>query len=149
MKELFQLSFRCTKLKCGIIWAFVVMSAPGPQRGRHLGSAACRAPCEEPSRGGAGRGGRYRVAARLQLSLVLGAFCAVGAVFASRSRRFHPEHKYKLKNLWNPSWKVLRMYLFCFTFVLFSLGILQALYFSLILSRCNLLFRSKCYEILY
>ncbi len=90
-----------------------------------------------------------RVAARLQLSLVLGAFCAVGAVFTSRSRRFHAEHKYKLKNLWNPSWKVLRMYLFCFTFVLFSLGILQALYFSLILSRCNFLFRSKCYEILY
>ncbi len=90
-----------------------------------------------------------RVAARLQLSLVLGVFCAVGAVFASRSRRFHAEHKYKLKNLWNPSWKVLRMYLFCFTFVLFSLRIQQALYFLLILSRCNFLFRSKCYDIVY
>ncbi len=148
MRELFQLSFRCTKLKCGIIWAFVVMSAPEPQRGRHLGSAACRTPCEEPSRGGARRGGRQDRVGGVA-SLVLGAFCAVGAVFASRSRRFHAEHKYKLKNLWNPSWKVLRMYLFCFTFVLFSLGILQALYFSLILSRCNFLFRSKCYEILY
>ncbi len=52
MKELFQLSFRCTKLKCGVIWAFVVMSAPGPWRERHLGPAACRAPCEKPSRGG-------------------------------------------------------------------------------------------------
>ncbi len=26
-----------------------------------------------------------------------GVFCAVGAVLASRSRRFHAEHKYKLK----------------------------------------------------
>ncbi len=40
-----------------------------------------------------------RVAARLQLSLMSGAFCAVGAVFALRSRRFHAEYKYKLKNL--------------------------------------------------
>ncbi len=91
-----------------------------------------------------------RVAARLQLSLVLG---------MSRSRRFHVEHKYKLKNLWNPSWKVLRMFNICIYFVLpfyiffiyffFSLGIQQALYFSLILSRCNFLFRSKCYDIVY
>ncbi len=51
MKELFQLSFRCTKLKCGVIWAFVVMSAPGPWRELYLGPAACRAPCEKPSRG--------------------------------------------------------------------------------------------------
>ncbi len=36
-----------------------------------------------------------------------------------------------------------------FTIVLFSLGILQALYFSLILSRCIFLFRSKCYNIVY
>ncbi len=72
MKELFQLLFRCTKLKCGVIWAFVVMSA------------ASRV--EEPSRGAGGR-----VAARLQLSLMSGAFCAVGAVLASRSRRFHAE----------------------------------------------------------
>ncbi len=72
-------------------WAFVEMSAPGPQ------CAACRIPCEKPSlaRGAAGSRG----AARLQLSLVLGAFCAVGAVLALRSRRFHAEHKYKLKNL--------------------------------------------------
>ncbi len=92
-------------------------------------------------------------AARLQLSLMLGEFCAVRAVLASQSRRFHAGHKYKPKNLWNPSWKVLRMfnicmYLFyCFTNVLFSLGIQLAFYFSLILSRCNLLFRSKCYDI--
>ncbi len=71
------------------------MSASGSQHGRHLGSAACRAPCEEPSRGVA----CGRVAARLQLSLVLGVFCAVRAVLMSRSRRFHAEHKYKLKNL--------------------------------------------------
>ncbi len=46
------------------------------------------------------------------------------------------------KNLWNPN--VQYMYLFyCFTIVLFSLGILQALYFSLIRSRCIFLFRSK------
>ncbi len=51
MKELFQLSFRCTKLKCGVIWAFVVMSAPGSWLELHLGPAACRAPCEKPSRG--------------------------------------------------------------------------------------------------
>ncbi len=30
MKELFQLSFRCTKLKCGIIWAFVVIPTSVP-----------------------------------------------------------------------------------------------------------------------
>ncbi len=30
MKELFQLSFRCTKLKCGVIWAFVVMPTSVP-----------------------------------------------------------------------------------------------------------------------
>ncbi len=28
-----------------------------------------------------------------------GAFCAVGAVLALRSLRFHADHKYKLKNL--------------------------------------------------
>ncbi len=130
-------------------WAFVVMSAPGPQCGRHLSSAACRIPCEKPSLARGAAGGR--VAARLQLSLVLGAFCAVGVVLALRSRRFHAEHKYKLKNLWNPSWKVLRMFNICiyfFTFVLFSLGIQQAIYFSLILSRCNFLFRSKCLSLL-
>ncbi len=42
---------------------------------------------------------------------LLGAFCAVGVVFA------------------------------------FTLGIQQALYFSLILYRCHFLFRSKCYDI--
>ncbi len=57
------------------------------------------------------------VATRLQLSLVLGAFCAVGAMLASQSRRFHTEHKYKLKNLWNPSWKVLRMFNICINFI--------------------------------
>ncbi len=30
MKELFQLSFRCTKLKCCVIWAFVVMPTSVP-----------------------------------------------------------------------------------------------------------------------
>ncbi len=39
------------------------------------------------------------VTTRMQLSLVLGEFCAVGAVLALRSRRFHAEHKYNLKNL--------------------------------------------------
>ncbi len=29
MKELFQLSFRCTKLKCGVIWAFCGNVRPG------------------------------------------------------------------------------------------------------------------------
>ncbi len=51
------------------------------------GTDACRVPLEEPLRGS--------VAARLEFSRVLGAFCAVGAVLASR--RFHMEHKYKLK----------------------------------------------------
>ncbi len=73
MKELFQ--FRCTKLKCGVIWAFVVMSAPGPRHGCHLGSAACRVPCW---RAFARRAESGRVAVRLQLSLVLGVFCTVG-----------------------------------------------------------------------
>ncbi len=41
---MFQLPFQCAKLKCGIIWAFVVISALGPQRGCHLGSAASREP---------------------------------------------------------------------------------------------------------
>ncbi len=133
MKELFQVSFRCTKLKCGVIWAFVVTSATGPRCERHLGSAACRVLCEEPSR--------------------KGAFCAVGAVLASRSQRFHTEHKYKLKPVKSElkgSEYVQHLDLFyCFTIVLFSLGILQALYFSLILSRCQFLFRLKCYEIVY
>ncbi len=44
MKELFQLSCRCTKLKCGVIWAFVVMSAPGPWRKLHLGDRSRRLP---------------------------------------------------------------------------------------------------------
>ncbi len=68
-----------------------------------------------------------------------------------RSLQFHAEHKYKQKNLWNPSWKVLRPLNFCncFTIVLFSLGIQQAIYFSLILSRCNSLFSSKCHDIVY
>ncbi len=114
----------------------------------YLSSAACCVLYEKPLRG------LGCSAARLQLSLVLGAFCAVGAVLALWFRRFHAEHKYKLKNLRNPSWKVLRMFnvylLFCFAIVLFSLGILQALYFSLIRSRCIcFLFRSKCYDIVY
>ncbi len=46
MKELFP--FRCTKLKCGVIWAFMVTSTPGPRLERNLGSAACCVPCEEP-----------------------------------------------------------------------------------------------------
>ncbi len=39
MKELFQCSFRCTKLKCGVIWAFMVTPAPGSRRERNLDSA--------------------------------------------------------------------------------------------------------------
>ncbi len=70
-------------------WAFVVMSVPGPQRGRHLGSAACCIPCEMPSLTWGAAAAFSRV----------GAFCAVGVVLASWSRRFHAEHKYKLKNL--------------------------------------------------
>ncbi len=69
MKELFQLSCRCTKLKCGVIWAFVVMSAPGPWRELHLGPPLA-APRLKSLRAGAAGG---RVAARLQLSLVSGA----------------------------------------------------------------------------
>ncbi len=41
MKELFQLSFRCTKLKCGVHLGFCGNVRP----------AACCAPCEKPSRG--------------------------------------------------------------------------------------------------
>ncbi len=51
MKELFRFPFRCTKLKCGVIWAFMVTSAPGPRREHNLGSAACRVPCEDNLRG--------------------------------------------------------------------------------------------------
>ncbi len=50
----------------------------------------CRLPhpmWREFARGAAGGS----VATRLQLSLVLGAFCTVGAVLASRSRQFHAE----------------------------------------------------------
>ncbi len=137
MKELFQLSFRCTKMKCGVIWAFVVMFAPGTQRERHLGSAACHVPCKKPSRGARRAAGALRSCS----------FFSCRGRFV-QSRRFHVEHKYKLNNLWNPSWKVLRMfniciYFYCFTFVLFSLGIQQALYFSLILSRCNFFVQIK------
>ncbi len=101
------------------------------------GSAACRVPLEEPLRGS--------VAARLEFSHVLGAFFAVGVVLASR--RFHAEHKYKLKNLWKTC--PISVCIWLFNNCLFSLGILQALYFSLILSRCRFLFRSKCYDIVY
>ncbi len=98
-------------------------------------------------------GGRQGRCAAAAFSHYWGRFVQLGRVLTSQSRRFHAEHKYKLKNLWNPCWKVLRMFNICiyfiFTFVLFSLGIQQALYFSLILSRCNFLFRSKCYDIVY
>ncbi len=41
-------------------------------------------------------------------------------------------------------WECSYLYLFyCFTVVLFSLGILQALYFSLILSKCNFFVQIK------
>ncbi len=52
----------------------------------------------------------------------------------------------KVERFWECSTSV---FILLFTFVLFSLGIQQALYFSLILSRCNFLFRSKCYDIVY
>ncbi len=139
MKELFQFSFRCTKLKCGVIWAFVVMSGPGPWRKRHLGPAACRAPCEKP--------------ARLQLSLVSGVFCAVGRCsrcgLCDSTRNINTNWKtceIQVERFWECSTSV---FILLFTFVLFSLGIQQALYFSLILSRCNFLLRSKCYDIVY
>ncbi len=81
----------------------------------------------------------------MQLSLVLGAFFAVGAVLALRSLWLHAEQtekpeKSKLKSSEN----VQHLYLFyCFTIVLFCLGILQALYFSLISSKVIFLFRAN------
>ncbi len=107
-----------------------------------LGSAACRVPCWRAfARGAAGSIGSPR---GCNFLLCWGRFVPLGQ--CSR-RGLGAEHKYKLKNLWNPSWKVLRMFNICiylfFTIVLFSLGIGQALY----LSRCNFLFRSKCYDI--
>ncbi len=121
-------------------------AARAPPRFRHLPRPVWKAFARRAAGG--------RVGARLQLSLMSGAFCAVGAVLASRSRRFHAEHKYKLKKPVKSKLKgsenVQHLYLFyCFTFVLFSLGIQQALYFSLILSRCIFLLRSKCYDIVY
>ncbi len=52
----------------------------------------------------------------------------------------------QVERFWECSTSV---FILLFTFVLFSLGIQQALYFSLILSRCNFLLRSKCYDIVY
>ncbi len=52
----------------------------------------------------------------------------------------------QVERFWECSTSV---FILLFTFVLFSLGIQQALYFSLILSRCQFLFRSKCYDIVY
>ncbi len=57
----------------------------------------------------------------------------------------------QVERFWDCSTSV---FILLFTFVLFSLGIQQALFYfcyftSLILSRCQFLFRSKCYDIVY
>ncbi len=101
--------FRCTKLKCGVLWAFMVTPTPGSWC--ELQPRFCRLPhlmWRAFERGVVGSS----VAARLQLSLVLRAFCAVGAVLR-RGLDESMRNKYKLKNLWNPSWKVLRMFNSC------------------------------------
>ncbi len=59
---------------------FCVMSAPGPHRGRHLGSAACHVLCEKPSRGG--RQGRCAAAA---FSSVGGVLCSWGGAHVAVS----------------------------------------------------------------
>ncbi len=150
MKELFQLSFRCTKLKCGFIWAFVVMSSPGPRRERHLGSAICRVPCEKSLRG------VQRVAGSLLGCSFLscrGCFVQLGLCsrrgLCDSTQNINTNWKtceIQVERFWECSASV---FILLFTFVLFSLGIQQALYISLILSRCNFLLRSKCYDIVY
>ncbi len=116
MKELFQLSFRCTKLKCGDIWAFVVMSASGPQRGRHLGSAACHVPCEKHGDSTQNINTNWKT-------------CEI-----------------QVESFWECSTSVfILLFYICFVFIRNPASTL----FLLILSRCNFLFRSKCYDIVY
>ncbi len=112
----------------------------------HLGPAACLKSL---------RAAGGRVAARLQLSLVSGpgVFCAVGRCsrrgLCDSTRNINTNWKtceIQVERFWECSTSV---FILLFTFVLFSLGIQQALYFSLILSRCNFLLRSKCYDIVY
>ncbi len=94
-----------------------------------------------------------RVAARLQLSLVLGRFVQLGWCsrrgLADSTQNINTNWKtceIQVERFWECSTSV---FILLSTFVLFSLGIQHALYFSLILSRCNFLFRSKCYDIVY
>ncbi len=53
-------------------------------------------------------------------SRVGGVLCSWGRCLRRGPRRFHVEHKYKLKNLWNPSGKVLRMFSMfrCYIYIL-------------------------------
>ncbi len=82
-----------------------------------------------------------------------GVFCAVGwcsrRALGDSTRNINTNWKtceIQVERFWECSTSV---FILLFTFVLFSLWIQQALYFSLILSRCQFLFRSKCYDIVY
>ncbi len=86
-------------------------------------------------------------------TVVGGVLCSWGS-----ARRFHAGHKYKLKNLWNPSWKVLRMFNICIYFIVYICFVFirnpaSTLYFIntkqmyFYVQIC--MYRSKCYDILY
>ncbi len=146
MKDLFRFPFRCTKLKCGIIWAFVVMSAPEPQRGCHLGSSACRVPCEMALKIRARRGGRQCRRAAAAFSRVGGVLCSWGgariAVLAFSPRNINTNWKtceIQVERFWECSTSVFILLFYkCFVFLRNPASTL---------SRCNFLFRSKCYDI--
>ncbi len=62
-----------------------------------------------------------RVAARLQLSLIIrGRFVQLGRC-SRRGLGDSTRNKYKLKNLWNPSWNVLRIFNICIYFIVLQL----------------------------
>ncbi len=104
-----------------------------------LGSATCRA----FARGEAGGIGSPRGCSFLSC---WGVLCHWGgARVAVSARNINTNWKtceIQVERFWECSTYVCIYFIF-FTIVLFSLGILQALY----LSRCNFLFRSKCYDI--
>ncbi len=118
------------------------------------GTGSRRLPCpmwKAFARGAAGgrRQGRCAAAAFSRVGGVLcswgGARVAVSAILCGNINTNWKTCEIQVERFWECSTSVFIL----FTFVLFSLGIQQALYFSLILSRYNCLLRSKCYDIVY
>ncbi len=112
----------------------MVTSTPGPQRGHHLSSAACHVPCEKPSCGPWRAVGSPRGCSFLSCWGVLCSWGRSRVAVSAIPRKTKIQTEKPVKSKWKGSENVQHLYLFyCFTIVLFSLGIQQALYFSLIL----------------